>query len=208
MTQLTKNSLKLNILNYSGDGDLYHEINDFLFQIEPTRTTSIRKKDHLTIVLVKKVVDQHWDRLTKREAVPLEERSGEVLEQAQREKSQSDREERVRRIRRNPKESSPSPENEARRSRAGRGCSESPKTASDKSRGSMDRRPGHSVGRQPHRAADPFFEEISKDFKDLHKSKDKNNFLSSCSPKKPVATMKATQSASDSELMDEMRTRR
>jgi hypothetical protein len=159
-------------------------------------------------VLVKKAPELSWDRLTKKDPLLPEEQAPDLLEQAQREKSLSDREDRARKARRNPKESSPSPENDPRLSKAVRGHSESPKSNSEKSKGSLERKPQQRPARQPAaRAADPYFEEISKDFKDLHKSKDKNNFLSSGPPKKPVATIKASESASDSELMDEMSSR-
>ena len=198
------------MLNYNEEGDLYHEISDFFRPIEPNKTTSIRKKDVLTIVLVKKQ-QENWSSLIKNNHadVPVpssyQEYQSSTSPNKRNQIEHSENNIGARNI--SPGISSNQTDKRpAARTSIAKG-SRSPKSISEYSEKEGIITPRQHLNRDdPPKVKDPFFEEISKDFKDLQKSQEKMNFMSSNSPNKLTSPFRGRKdSESDSDCTDEIR---
>ena len=168
--------MKLNVMNYTESGDaLFYEISEFYSAIDPVKTTSIRKKDQLTIVLHKKDGTK-WPSLT-----PVVQEIKEEDEESAKESEEKDKVGKLEHQR----IGSLSPEKKEERETGDRirhvnpGLKRSPEQVNLDSNpsGSASRKSG-SAGKQEfasrgeRKSNDPYFDEISKDFKDLRSSKE------------------------------------
>lgn len=190
--QLTKSSLKLTVQNPNNPGEaFYYEISEFYSSIEPTKTTSIRKKDLLTILIHKKE-HANWPSLTSQ----ITEANADEEETA-RDKSDSPVKEAPKAPRsvRESKEEIPKPKIQPtalhrspgrtkldeERSPTGSAGKEKISNEASLSKQSYGTRGGKKT--DSGLLNDPYFEEISKDFKDLRNSKEDPLRFPQASPK-------------------------
>ena len=184
--KLTKSSLKLTIYPPDLPECLYFEIPAFFAPIEPHKTTSTRKKDLLEITLHKKE-PMDWPSLTPYtpQTVKMSRQEHPQMEEADRRRPMVPS-----RSKNSQEETSPKPRAYEGQDPDAESLYDDNRMPTTKRSPERDRKskesPTGSAQRQANKG-DPYFDEISKDFKDLHQSKDKLH-----SQRKPNTATKPT----------------